>query len=79
MNREERRHAAEAILSIPFFDALMDELEHAAINSCIFAKHDDHEARQAFAAEARAIKQVRSRLAALSKDGQAPVKRQTPA
>lgn len=80
MTNEDQRRAAEAILSIPFFNKLWDDLEQSAINACIFAKHDDHEARQAFAAEARAIKSIRSRLESISKEGQSePVSRKAPA
>lgn len=79
MSPEDRRAAADAILSIPFFNALMDEIEHAAINACIFAKYDDHEARQAHAAEARAIKRVRERIESIARDGQISVSRKAPA
>lgn len=79
MTNEERQRAASAVLSIPFFNTLMDEIEQAAVNACIFAKYDDHEARQAHAAEARSLKSIRSRLAAISQEGQAPVSRKAPA
>lgn len=80
MTEHDRRSAAEAILSIPFFDMLMDEIEQAAINACVNAPNTDHDARQANAAEVRAIRRVRSRLAAISKEGQAePSSRKAPA
>lgn len=80
MTDDERRRAADAVLSIPFFHVLFDEIEQAAINACLNAKYDDHEGRQAHAAEARAIRKVRSRLEAISKEGQsAPVSRKAPA
>jgi hypothetical protein len=79
MTEEDRRHAAQAVLEIPFFSQLWDEIEQAAINACIFAKHDDHEARQAYAAEARAIKRVRERLESIAKDGQSGPSRRAPA
>jgi hypothetical protein len=78
MTDEDRRHAAQAVLEIPFFSQLWDELEQAAINACIYAKNTDHEARQAFAAEARAVRTVRSRLESLSK-GQSSGGRKAPA
>lgn len=79
MTEEERRHAAQAILSIPFFIQLWDELEQAAVNGCIFAKYDDHEGRQAHAAEARAIKQVRQRIESIANGGQIEAGRSAPA
>lgn len=78
MTDDDRRHAAQAILEVPFFVQLWDELEQAAINACIYAKNTDHEARQAYAAEARAIRTVRQRLESLSK-GQSDVGRKAPA
>lgn len=79
MTDDDRRRAAQAALEIPFFVHLLDELEKSAVNACIFAKYDDHEARQAFAAEARAIKRVRQSLEVLSKDDEASPARQAPA
>jgi len=79
MTDDDRRRAAQTVLEIPFFNQLWDELEQAAIHACIFAKYDDHEARQAHAAEARAIKRVRDRLIALSKDGDMTGSRKAPA
>jgi hypothetical protein len=76
---EERAHSAQAILAIPLFNELMDELEQAAINACIFAKYDDHEARQAHAAEARSVRNLRSRIEAISKEGQSTGRKQAPA
>lgn len=78
MTNAERRRAAQTVLAIPFFHDLWDELEQAAINSTIFAPYDDHEGRQANAAEARAIKRVRERLRSLAEDKPA-VSRRAPA
>jgi len=78
MTDEDRKRAAQAVLEIPFFAQLWDELEQAAINACIFAKHDDHEARQAHAAEARAIIRIRQRLESVAQ-GQSDVGRRAPA
>lgn len=76
----DRAAAARDILSIPLFNDLMNELEQAAINSCLNAKYDDHEARQAFAAEARAVRRLRNRIEAISQEGQAdPKRKQAPA
>jgi len=68
MTDDERRRAAQAILAIPFFNDLMDSLEKSAVNQCINAKYDDHEARQAFAAEARAIIRLRQQIGSLAED-----------
>jgi hypothetical protein len=78
MTDEDRRRAAQTALEIPFFHELWDELEQAAINACIFAKNTDHETRQAYAAEARAIKQVRQRLESIA-NGQSGAGRRAPA
>lgn len=75
MTDEDRRHAAQAVLEIPFFSQLWDEIEQAAINACINAKHTDHEGRQAHAAEARAIRRVRERLRILAEEQTQPSRR----
>lgn len=62
MNSDERIATARALLDNPLFERLMDELEAAAINGCINAKLIDHETRAAFAAEARAIRNLRGKL-----------------
>lgn len=77
MIEDEHRRAAQTILAVPLFNELWDELEKAAINATINADYTDHEKRQAMAAEVRAIRRVRSRLASLAE--QAPVSRKAPA
>lgn len=79
MTDDDRKRAAQAVLAIPYFTQLWDELEQAAINATIYAKYDDHEGRQAHAAEARAIKQVRQRIESIASDGQISVARRAPA
>jgi len=79
MTDEERRHAAQAVLEIPFFTDLWNEIEQAAVNATINAKYDDHEGRQAHAAEARAIRRVRQRLVDLSKEVDTSTARRAPA
>ena len=79
MTDEERRRAAQAVLEIPFFIDLWNEIEQAAVNACINAEYTDHERRQAHAAEARAIKRVRQRLETIAFDGQSTVARRAPA
>lgn len=79
MTDEERKRAAQTVLAIPFFTQMIDALEKTAVDACVFAKYDDHEARQAHAAEARAIRRIRSQLVALSKDGDTRGGRTAPA
>jgi len=79
MNDDERRRAAQALREIPFFNELWNEFEQAAINACLNAKYDDHEARQAHAAEARIIRRFRSRLEAIANEGQSTLSRKAPA
>jgi len=71
MTPEEKRAAAKAMLDNPLFHLVMDDLEAAAINGCISAKNTDHETRAAFAAEARAIRNFRSKLKFLAAEDQA--------
>lgn len=59
---KERVAQATDLLNTPLFHELWDEMEQWAINGCIHAKAIDHETRAAFAAEARAIRNFRSKL-----------------
>lgn len=78
-DRQAAARAAQAILSIPFFHALWDDLEQAAINQCIHAHMNDDETRRNAAAEVRAIKTIRSRLEAIANEGQSSAGRKAPA
>ncbi len=78
MTDDDRQRAAKTILEIPFFNDLMDGLEKTAVDGCVFAKYDDHQARQAYAAEARAIRNLRGELEAIA-NGQSKPRRQAPA
>lgn len=75
MTDDDRRRAAQAVLAIPFFHQLWDELEQAAINATINAKYDDHEGRQGHAAEARAIRRVRAGLNSVATEQPSPPRR----
>lgn len=75
----ERSEAAQAILSIPLMREIFAEFEEAAVNACLYAKYDDHEARQAHAAEARAVRNVLSKLEAIANEGQPKPVRKAPA
>lgn len=77
MTDEERRRAAQAILNIPLFNAVFDEMENAAITACINAAPTEHEKRADHALEARAIRRIRSRLASIAE--QATESRKAPA
>jgi hypothetical protein len=75
----DRADAARGILAIPLFTELMDALEAAAINQAVFAKYDDHEARQAHLASVRAIRDLRSSIEIISKEDQSIDRRKAPA
>ena len=75
----ERTSAAQAILAIPLFNDLMDELEAGEINSAVNAQYQDHEARQGHMAAVRAIRNLRSRIGALANEGQTNTGRKAPA
>ena len=62
----ERKAAAEAILGIPLFNDLMDDLEAAEINAALQADYADHEKRQGHLAALRAIRNLRLRIGALA-------------
>lgn len=66
MRQEDKTAAARTLLDSPLVTLLMDELETAAINGCVHAKITDHDARAAFAAEVRAIRNLRGKLSALA-------------
>lgn len=75
----ERAAAAQAILGIPLFNELMNELEAAEVNKAVAARYDDHEARQANMAAIRAIRDLRSRIGALANEGQPTGGKKAPA
>jgi anti-sigma factor RsiW len=75
----DRADAARSILAVPLFTEIMDGLEQDAMNSAVHAKYEDHEARQAHMAEVRAIRNLRSKLAVISKEDQASERKQAPA
>ena len=77
--RSERAGAAQAMLGIPLFNELMDELETTEINSAVNAPYTDHEARQGHMAALRAIRNLRLRIGALANEGQPSSGRKAPA
>lgn len=73
MRDAEKIAAARELLSNPLFHLLMDDIETAAVNTCVNAKPADHETRAAGAAEVRAIRTLRSKLNHLSGEATASV------
>ena len=78
-DRSERASAAQAVLAIPLFNELFDELETTEVNMAVNAQVNDHEARQGHLAAVRAIRNLRSRIGALANEGQANSGRKVPA
>jgi formylglycine-generating enzyme required for sulfatase activity len=69
MTDAEKVAQARAILDMPLFHVLWDEMEASAVNACIYARatedEPEYEVRAGKAAEARAIRNFRSKLNAL--------------
>lgn len=65
MKQEDKIAAARTLLDSQLVTLLMDELEAVAVNGCVHAPITDHDARAAFAAEVRAIRNLRGKLKAL--------------
>lgn len=59
------------LIEHPLIVRLFNELERDATNNAVYAAHNDHEARQAFCAEVRAIRALRTKLKALANQGKA--------
>lgn len=74
----ERRSAAQAIIAIPLFNELMDELEFTEVNLAVNADYTDHEKRQGHMAAVRAIRNLRSRIGAIA-DSQPRERKKAPA
>lgn len=75
MSDDERVVLARALLDNPLIALLLDEMEMVAINQCINAAPQDHESRAAQAAEARAIRNFRRKLALALEDARAGERR----
>ena len=78
-DRSERASAAQAVLAIPLFNELFDELETTEVNMAVNAQVHDHEARQGHLAAVRAIRNLRSRIGALANEGQPSGGKKAPA
>lgn len=66
MNQKHLAEAAARVNSEPIFDELFDALEREAMELCVGAPLKDDDARSRYAAEARAIRNLRSRLRAIA-------------
>jgi hypothetical protein len=75
----DRARAAQAILAIPLFNEILNELETAEINQAVNTKYPDHEARFGHLAKVRAIRDLRARIEAISQEGQSTARKQAPA
>lgn len=78
-DRSERVAQAQAILGIPLFNEIMDDLERAEVNSAVAADYTDHEKRQGHIAALRAIRNLRLRIGALANEGQPSGGKKAPA
>jgi hypothetical protein len=78
-DRTERTSAAQAILAIPLFNQLMDELETYEINCAVAAPYENHEARQVHMAALKAIRNLRLRIGAIANEGQPSGGKKAPA
>lgn len=74
MREEDRIAYARDLASNPLFISIMDDIEATAINGCVNAKTTDHETRAAYAAEVRAIRNLRSRLNHLTEEAKVSAK-----
>lgn len=68
MTNEQRIARARALIDDELFIALMNEFEASAFDAAVYAKPADHEARQAACAEAKAIRDLRGKLAAIVRE-----------
>lgn len=68
MTNEQRIARARALMDDELFIALMNEFEASAFDAAVYAKPADHEARQAACAEAKAIRDLRGKLAAIVRE-----------
>lgn len=68
MTNEQRIARARSLMDDELFIALMNEFEAAAFDAAVYARPSDHEARQAACAEAKAIRDLRGKLAAIVRE-----------
>jgi hypothetical protein len=62
MSEKEKIAQARSLVDNPLFQEFWAEMENQAIDACVYADPTDHDKRAAFAAEARAIRNFRSKL-----------------
>ena len=65
MTNEQRIARARTLIDDELFNALMDELEASAIDTAIYAKPAEHDARAAALSKAKAIRDLRAELASI--------------
>jgi len=78
-DRTARTSAAQAILAIPLFNELMDELEAAEVNGAVASQRHEVEKREEHISALRAIRNLRLRIGALANEGQPSSGRKAPA
>ena len=69
MSPEQRTATAKMLLDTPLFHELWNELENHAIENCLGAGPTEDAKRAAHAAEARAIRDFRTRLNSIVEEG----------
>ncbi|SDP08697.1 hypothetical protein [Phyllobacterium sp. OV277] len=75
MSGERDVNDALFLLEHPLIVRTLEELEQNAVNHAIAAPYNDHEKRQAFLADARSIRALRSKLKALSESTAKPARK----
>jgi hypothetical protein len=74
MTPERRVACARALIEDELFNSLMNELEASAIDTAIYAKPAEHDARAAALSKAKAIRDLRAELAAIVRNANQPRK-----
>ena len=77
MTREERQYHAQELIRNPLFAELCDKLEQDAVNRCVAAKYDDHQARVMAASDIRALRTFRQNCEAAARNN--PAQKTAPA
>lgn len=74
-NPERDANDARWLLEHPLLVRTLDELEQGAVNQAVNAPYNDHEKRQAYLADARSIRALRSKLKALAESKATPARK----
>ncbi len=78
-DRTEKTAQAQAMLGIPLFNEIMDELEAGEINGAVSALWNEPEKREAHIAALKAIRNLRQTIGTLANEGQPSGGRKAPA